>query len=471
MWSFLCLLWLLGPSIRAQDPYSFASRSIGTTFLNHSAYITDFDEPQWYLDNIPFVDFPDQSLQDVYYYRCTVIKRHLKYTHQGHGWSFTEFIQPVAWASKFQIIPDSMAHHLVEVRWLKNSDYVRDLIQLYTRAGVEVQTGITYTHYIQDGIYEAAQALGDASFLESQLDGMVHTYYLWNATVDNQTGLYHRTPLLDAQEYSLPGWIVGGPNGGPVADYLSIDNNYSIIDNGPQTYRPNFNAYMVAGARSIATVAQMTGNLSLSMTWNEYADKLYSSMLDVLYDNNLNFWIDVVESTNLRIDGRQLIGYFPFRFDVGTNETFIQGLEGGLTTEHFLTEFGPTTLEQINPYFTALKNLTYCCLWQGQSWPFSTSVYLGTLARIARANRSSLITPEFFQQAMTVYTNTNYQNGMPYTAEAHYPTINAWSGDTTNHSEHYFHSTYLDNVFTNLLGIIPTLDDRLEMSPLIPSNW
>src|SRR3954463_8074609 len=41
----------------------------------------------------------------------------------------------------------------------------------------------------------------------------------------------------------------------------------------------------------------------------------------------------------------------------------------------------------------------------------------------------------------------------------------------SNHSEHYFHSTYLDNVFINLIGIIPTLDDRIEIRPLVPSNW
>ncbi len=88
---------------------------------------------------------------------------------------------------------------MVEARWLKNAQYVEDLIQAYTRAGVEVQSGITYTHYIQDAIYETAQALGNAAFLQSQLDGMILTYYLWNVTIDNQTHLYHRTPLLDAQ--------------------------------------------------------------------------------------------------------------------------------------------------------------------------------------------------------------------------------------------------------------------------------
>lgn len=194
-------------------------------------------------------------------------------------------------------------------------------------------------------------------------------------------------------------------------------------------------------------------------------------MEDLLWSEELQFWIDVVEGTNLRCQGRELIGYFPYRFDVGTNETFVRSLETGLTPEHFLSEFGPTTLEQTNPYFTALKNTTYCCLWQGQSWPFSTAIYLGTLARIARENVSSLVTNEFFNDQLNIYVRTNYKAGKPYTAESHYPTIDMWSGDTTNHSENYLHSSYLDNIFTNLLGIVPTLDDRLEMQPLIPSNW
>lgn len=46
-----------------------------------------------------------------------------------------------------------------------------------------------------------------------------------------------------------------------------------------------------------------------------------------------------------------------------------------------------------------------------------------------------------------------------------------WSGDTTNHSENYLHSTYLDNVFTNLFGIVPTLGDILVLQPLVPANW
>lgn len=33
------------------------------------------------------------------------------------------------------------------------------------------------------------------------------------------------------------------------------------------------------------------------------------------------------------------------------------------------------------------------------------------------------------------------------------------------------HSTYLDNVFTNLFGIVPEFGDTLVLQPLVPSNW
>ena len=194
-------------------------------------------------------------------------------------------------------------------------------------------------------------------------------------------------------------------------------------------------------------------------------------MENILWSQELQFWIDVVQGTNLACQGRELIAYYAYRFNIGTNETYIRGLEAGLNTEHFITEFGPTTLEQTNPYYSALKNTTYCCLWNGQSWPFSTSTYLTTLALMARQNVSTVATPQFFYDALETYARTNYKDGIPYTAESHYPTIDMWSGDTSNHSEHYFHSTFADNIFTNLIGIVPTFENELQLQPLIPSNW
>lgn len=363
-----------------------------TSILNHSSYIESFHEPQWYLDNIPFVDFPDPKLQQIYYYRASVLKRHLTYAHEGHGWAITEFIQPVPWASKFLTIPDSAPHQLLEARWLRDPSYVENVIQHYTRGGVETIAGVTYTHYLHEAFLETCQATGNIDFLTSQLEGMIYTYNLWNSTRDNVTGLYHRTPLLDAQEFSLPGYVTGSFTGGPVDIWNAFSNNFTNIWQGPETYRPDFNAFMIAGARSIAQVAMLNANEALANTWNNYAEDLYSRMQNMLYSQDLQFWIDVVQGTNLRVEGRELVGLYPYRFDVGTEQSLVPGIDATLNEDVFLSEFGPTTLSKSNQYFTAEKNISYCCLWNGQSWPFSTCVYLGTLARLARENKSEVST-------------------------------------------------------------------------------
>ena len=255
-------------------------------------------------------------------------------------------------------------------RWLRNPRYAKDTVEIFTRGGAEVAGGVTYTHYFTRAILETAQATGDVDWLKSQLEGMIFSYDLWNSTVDPTTDLYHRTTVLDGQEYSLTGYVVGGPNSGMVTDWLSWDNNYSIIHRGPETYRPNVNAYMVAGARAIAEVATLAGNPALAQQWTSRADTVEAAMNKLLYNAELNYWIDVVKGSNVPAVGRQLIGYFPYRFDVGTSDVNIRGLEAGLTNQAFLTEFGPTTLEQTNPYYTAGKNLTYCCVRDVSFFPF-----------------------------------------------------------------------------------------------------
>lgn len=68
---------------------------------------------------------------------------------------------------------------MLELRWLRDPNYVKNLIEEYTRGGVQQLSGITYTNYLHQAILEHAQATGDVPFLVSQLDGLVAMYNLW----------------------------------------------------------------------------------------------------------------------------------------------------------------------------------------------------------------------------------------------------------------------------------------------------
>jgi hypothetical protein len=102
-------------------------------------------------------------------------------------------------------------------------------------------------------------------------------------------------------------------------------------------------------------------------------------------------------------------------------------------------------------------------------WPFSTAHVLKSLAAIFRTSNSSITTDQYVQSLGT-YAATQQKNGTPYVAESHYPFMDSWSADSSNHSEHYDHSTNNDDVITGLLGIVPQSNDTLLVSPIIPSN-
>ena len=454
----LLALWL-GPTIAQGPPLPNDHNIQGTSFLDQDGPIQGFFGKTFLKDNIPYIDIPDSNIQDVYYYRWSSLQRHLRYTTAGTGYIITEFVQPVSYAQAFGTINAAAGHQLEESQWLRSTFYNQDYTQVWTRGpGNSTQ----YTHWILEAAAAAANISGELGFFQSQLDGMVRMWHQWDYTFDDDVGLYYFTPLWDAQEYSLPGYVATG----------GVDND--LERNGPDTYRPSLNAYMVANARAVAEAANMIGNSSLASEFTEHADNIQDAMYAHLWDTKQQFFIDVIRPNNSDlspIQGREEVGFYPFRFGVGTESKYITPSVNQLfDSEGFFTQYGPPTLEVRNQYYTAEKPSGYCCFWQGQSWPFSSAHTLKSLAAMYRTGNAN-VTADQFYQLLSIYATTQHKNAMPYVAESHYPERDAWSADSFNHSEHYMHSTNNDIVITGLIGFIPHSDNTVEVDPIIPSNW
>jgi hypothetical protein len=99
------------------------------SFLNHSLLLGSIEDPGWYEDNVPFVDLPDQQIQDVYYYRLQSYKEHLFYTSTEHGYISTEFLLPVGYGGPYGGIVAAAGHHITEGRWLRDVRYGQDLVK------------------------------------------------------------------------------------------------------------------------------------------------------------------------------------------------------------------------------------------------------------------------------------------------------------------------------------------------------
>ncbi|KAI1383717.1 Six-hairpin glycosidase-like protein [Hypoxylon trugodes] len=432
----------------------------GTSFLDHDEPISAFAGKTFLKRNIPFIDIPDSLIQDVYYYRWTSIQRNLRYIKAGTGYMCTEFVQPVGYAKAFGSIDAAAGHQIDESRWLRDAFYGDDYIQLYTRGPADA---LQYTQWILDAMSRRAMVTGDSRFLATQLDDMVRLWNEWDQVFDAAAGLYYYQPVWDAQELSLPGFVAD-PN----------DTDWTLRKDGPDTFRPSHNAYMVANSRAIARAAKLARDGFREILFSNLADDLEIAMYKRMWAPEQRFFMDIIRPNNpnlTRLTGREQVGLFPYRFGIGLNKTYAQpAVDSMFDLEGFLAPYGPTTLEIRDPWFMAIRPDSYCCYWNGMSWPYSTSHTLKSLAEIYRSGVTNVTAEQYFQY-LRMYALTQQKNGQPYVAESHYPFLNAWSADGWNHSEHYDHSTNNDDVITGLFGVIPQEGNVLKISPIVPKNW
>ncbi|RYO84047.1 hypothetical protein DL764_009386 [Monosporascus ibericus] len=455
------MLWLFLPLIFTQPTlYPGGSTVQGTLFLDREAHVAGFFGQTFLIDNIPFIDIPDQLIQDVYYYRWTSIQRNIRYVMAGAGWMCTEFVQPVGYAKAFGTIDAAAGHHIDETRWLRSTHYADDYIELYTRGPAD---SVQYTQWILDAMNRRSMVTGNVEFLSAQLDDMKRMWHEWDFVFDKNVGLYYYKPVWDAQERSLPCYIAD-PNGtDPV-----------LQNDGPDTFRPSHNAYMIANARAIARTADLAGNKSTEAEFDKLANVLEAAMFKHLWASEQKFFMDIIRPDNpdlTRLTGREQVGLFPYRFGIGLEESYAQpAVDAMFDSQGFMAPYGPTTLEIRDPWFMGEKPDGYCCYWNGMSWPYSTSHTLKSLAAIYRAGNTNVTTQQYYQYLWT-YAKTQQNEGRPFVAESHYPFEDDWSANTANHSEHYDHSTNNDDVITGLLGILPQSDDSLIISPIVPDGW
>ncbi|KAI2617505.1 Six-hairpin glycosidase-like protein [Hypomontagnella submonticulosa] len=431
-----------------------------TSFLDRETPISAFAGKTFLKDNIPFIDIPDSLIQDVYYYRWTSIQRNLRYIKEGTGYMCTEFVHPVGYAKAFGSIDAAAGHQIDESRWLRDTSYGDDYIQLYTRGPADA---LQYTQWILDAASRRADVTGDLHFFASQVDDMVRLWHQWDHVYDKAAGLYYYQPVWDAQELSLPGFIAD-PNG----------TDWDLRKDGPDTFRPSHNAYMVANARAISRAAALAYNESVAFEFSKVANDLEHAMYERLWAPEQRFFMDVIRPNNpnlTRLTGREQVGLFPYRFGIGLERKYAQpAVDSMFDPQGFLAPYGPTTLEIRDPWFFATRPDDYCCYWNGMSWPYSTGHTLKSLAAIYRSGTTN-VTADQYVQYLRTYARTQMKNGQPYVAESHYPFTDGWSADGWNHSEHYDHSTNNDDVITGLFGIQPQQDDRLVISPIVPDNW
>jgi hypothetical protein len=433
--------------------------------LDHQTWWDNRDW-DWYKANIPFFESPDTAIDATYYYRWELLTKHLTYGSPESGYNFTEFLDRPFWSGSYGAISCPLGHQFYEARWLHDPRVVTDYARYwFDTPGAQPRS---YSNWYGDAMWATYLVLGDTSFLRAVLPHMQAQDAGWvTEHWDSAFGMFRWDGMHDGMETNI--------NSRQTADQFS----------GAEGYRPTLDSYLFADERAIARAAGVLGDVATARTFGARAEALKARVERELWDPRRTFFLHMFahdEQGGIKAHsrtyqtgeyagnphGREEIGFVPWQFELPDS-----GYEAAwrylMDSEYFYASYGPTTVERHDPQFYISPR---CCVWSGNSWPYATTQTLEAFANLLNDYRQPYVTKADYLRLLEVYTRTQRWNGRPYIAEAANPDDGSWDGHNSfYHSEHYFHSGYVDLIITGLVGLRPRADDTLEVNPLAPEAW
>ena len=420
----------------------------------------------WYKKNIPFFESPDQDIDLTYYYRWELMTAHMVYGSPETGYASTEFIDRPGWSGAYGAISCPAGHQLYEYRWLKNRRYFEDYARYWFRTpGAQPRT---YTNWIGDAIWQGYKVNRDKDFAIDLKSDLIKNYSGWEKEHWVETeGMFAWDGMHDGMETNInsrqtKNWFSGAPG-----------------------YRPTLNSYMWADALAIKNIANLSNDKVTVKLFTDKAAIIKKNFLEKCWDPKRKFFFhrfqkdedDGIKANTLTYQtgkyagsshGREEIGFVPWYFNL-PDAGYESAWQFAMDSNYFFSPYGPRTVEKNDPLFKISKN---CCEWSGNAWPFATSQTLKAMANVIKYYRQDYVNKDDYFKQLKIFSLTHRKDGKPYIAEANHPETGSWSGhDNIGHSEHYFHSAFVDEIITGLVGLTPKETDSIEVNPLIPDTW
>ncbi|MFS1030945.1 trehalase family glycosidase [Enterococcus casseliflavus] len=420
----------------------------------------------WMKDNVPEFHCSDKLIEEAYYFRWWVFRKHIKTTQEGR--IITEFLPEVSWSGPFNSINCAAGHHIAEARWLKQGrSLIREYINFWFRGSGDIYS---YSTWILDSINDYAIQWQDHDFIQSLLKEFVKFYEHIESTNMTKYGLFWSDDDRDAMEMSISG----------------------------KGLRPTLNSYMYGNCLVIGSLAKKAGEHLLAEKYFRKAEALKEKIVSLLWDEDAHFFKVIPQShkdeeihsfdfkdINKDRNVREQIGYIPWHFGL-TDERHQKAWQFLNDPNGFKGDYGPTTAERSHHLFNK-KSTHHECLWNGPSWPFATTQTLNSMI-YEMENNSVSIQPKDFLRELRNYANSFYrvtgegekinwldENIEPNTGEwLSRRILEAWGWPKNKggreRGKDYNHSTFNDLVIRGMCGIKIVKENTIHICPHVDNT-
>lgn len=429
-----------------------------------SNLIQNDDAFDYLISQIPLIDCPDSEIEEIYYFRWWVLRKHWKSTEKGHV--LTEFLTQVPWSGAYNTINCPACFHIREARWLNDSKgWLKEYIDFWLNGDGDADS---YSAWYAHAVWEYCTLRNDFEYGIEKLPALVDYFERREKTHLHQSGLYWSIDDRDGMEYSISG----------------------------SGLRPTVNSYAYGDAMAISFLAKLAGDDKLSQHYKNKANKLKERMDILLWDKDFYKTIPMngangesfsqrpkVDKQN---DVKELVGFIPWYFNL-PNEGREAAFDYLMRTDAFFAPAGLTTAEQCHPRF--MENHDHECLWNGPVWPYATSQTLVAVANLLRNYNQSIILKEDYYKLLLQYAKSQHLTNddgrmIPWIDENIDPFTGRWLSRDILQSwgwqkhlggyergKDYNHSLFCDLVLSGLLGIETNESGKLEVLPIIPDWW
>jgi hypothetical protein len=409
-------------------------------------YVPNDKAFEWLSHNIPLFECPDTTIEKIYYYRWWAFRKHLKQTLDG--FVFTEFITPVGHAGKHNTVSSGLGHHIMEGRWLRDTTYINQYINfwLYADAATPKPHLRAFSSWLQHAILNLYNVHPDTNFLRKHFKRLDEDYKQWEAEKQLQNGMFWQFDVRDAMEESISG------------------------SRTVRNMRPTINSYMYGNAMAMAKMAIHLEEYDLVNPYSQKVEALQRLVLDSLWDDKEKFF-KVRHPDGKLNDAREAIGFIPWYFNLPKDKKkYAAQWKQIMDTTGFDAPWGLTTAERRHPLFRT-HGSGHGCEWDGAVWPFATSQTLKGFSNfLTKYKHHAGLKADHFYYHLQKYAASHQKRGLPYLGEYQDEKNGYWLKGDNPRSSYYNHSTFADIIISDLVGLKPRPDKRLEIHPLIPAD-
>ena len=437
----------------------------------------------WFDANLPYFDCSDPEVRTMYYHRAYVLRKNLlepklgrmKWPTQSEGrWRSTWYPNVISYGA---------AHQVREARWLANPEYWQGHLRTWaenekpdgvfpSHVTVAGPAGGQYTDWITSTAWEGSLIHPDNAFLAQVVDKLADNVRGWQKQYDpDGDGLL----LVDSHWWT-------GMEYQPSFFYFSgykVASNFSEPARQVSLDRVDLTAYNFGNAMAVARIYRRLGQPEKAKEFDDLAAKIARAVIGKMWQPDKKFFYSLRTADHALADVKEVIGVYPFYFGmVPWGQGFESAWASILDPAQFWTKWPVASASKECPAYSQHNwpndGRAAGCMWNGPTWPHANSLVLTAMARTLRATRdhrvsNSPLKQEHLWRSSPHSPEAQYRNQdirHPWTGEFY----NGETGQWKTAERDYNHSTWLDILIPELIGLVPRDDDVLEVDPLLPED-